>query len=806
MHDEQRVLDHCLNDVSALISSSIGPAGFDKLVETDTKTILVTNNGLDILNSLNPLPGLSTLVLNSIKAFTRHNGDASKRLVLMLCRGIQTSLNFMQGSAKISRVSLVHGLAALQDKYLEALLAESLAVMELGCPIPGKFESSKLNVVAEVQMEAEVSQAASWRALQEILTALVITHMTNKVGSGARNHLAGLLIDLVMRSLCSKTASDTAWDVLNVLRVSPPVCWSVGLPVTQSRLLNGLVVHGQLSSPLMVDTLESAQEFYFMLLKPQLDAIGSLPTKHRACSSASVEVKGREEVIAASHSRQRRVCESIEVLRSRGVTLLLSLQPVSPLVSSLCLQAGIAVVPGVEEEDAQALATASGADLCEYTGILHLQGAKLGRVVCASRIRLGAASHALLLKLREKDACTLQIQAPNEGLCRQYTKLVQSSLAVLAGSVSKQSFEGFRSGCQSTEMSENENEAHSCRFESGRDSAISEVRRDGHTVQDVVAEVSTCNSDTDVEWLAMVPGGGAVDAAIAVKLLEGVQLVTKRSRGASIPVIAVTSVHMGEVNLGSPSSSRGGIRCGPDAGSILSETTVQLEEGGDSVHLLHRMIEQSNGKYRPCDVLPALEILLSMARALPSALAASGIAMAAAGSSCSSGGGGGGKLAEHGIRRGAFLMVESLLALHRSVGGSVGTCKAGLLCKEQVSKGTHLRVGSKAGTEADDPGLVSDKSVDKRSDSLLEVHGDPAAYGVIESRELVVSTWCHAIGLLIQVLRIDGMAASSHSGSDTLQLASNVSGANTYAAASVQRGSFCSNSDDEAASATESDD
>jgi hypothetical protein len=65
-----------------------------------------------------------------------------------------------------------------------------------------------------------------------------------------------LFQDLVMQRLLFKAASDTAWDVLHSLRANPPLCWTVGLPVNQSRLLHGLVLHGHLSSPLMADMLE----------------------------------------------------------------------------------------------------------------------------------------------------------------------------------------------------------------------------------------------------------------------------------------------------------------------------------------------------------------------------------------------------------------------------------------------------------------------------------------------------------------------------------------------------------------------
>jgi hypothetical protein len=63
-------------------------AGADKIVETDSKDILVTSNGVDLLGALCPQSGILSLILKSVEGFVSQNGDGSKRLLLQITKGL----------------------------------------------------------------------------------------------------------------------------------------------------------------------------------------------------------------------------------------------------------------------------------------------------------------------------------------------------------------------------------------------------------------------------------------------------------------------------------------------------------------------------------------------------------------------------------------------------------------------------------------------------------------------------------------------------------------------------------------------
>ncbi len=167
--------------------------------------------------------------------------------------------------------------------------------------------------------------------------------------------------------------------------------------------------------------------------------------------------------------------------------------------------------------------------------------------------------------LQQGAACTLLLHAPSEGLCRQYASLVRNSLSALASAIV----------------------------------SVAPCRGDASLA---------CSAGQAVdphEWLALMPGGGALDAAMAVRLEEATEYVAKGGNRSS----------------GVPSAAE-------DEGNANVRTSC-TEKGGDSSALssffqpLQRLLLE--GRQPPSMLLPALRVLRRMALATLTALAATGL-------------------------------------------------------------------------------------------------------------------------------------------------------------------------------------
>jgi hypothetical protein len=75
--------------LKSTVENSFGPFGRDKLIISETNKLLITNSSQSILSSLNVCHPVAKIILESIHAFTKINGDGGTGLLLMLHAAVQ---------------------------------------------------------------------------------------------------------------------------------------------------------------------------------------------------------------------------------------------------------------------------------------------------------------------------------------------------------------------------------------------------------------------------------------------------------------------------------------------------------------------------------------------------------------------------------------------------------------------------------------------------------------------------------------------------------------------------------------------
>ncbi|MEW5311109.1 MAG: hypothetical protein WDW38_002850 [Sanguina aurantia] len=164
---------------------------------------------------------------------------------------------------------------------------------------------------------------------------------------------------------------------------------------------------------------------HFVALLCSLDA-----GKVQGAPSASVLVSSPQEYRDVMARRETALREGLEVLRQRGVQLLLCSERVSELASFLCLDMGIALVHSLEASEVHELCTAAGIRPALSSVVQALHEAEIGHSSGLTPILIGTRPSLLLQLSGQHKAFTLLVYGPSEGLARQYTKLVGRSLAL----------------------------------------------------------------------------------------------------------------------------------------------------------------------------------------------------------------------------------------------------------------------------------------------------------------------------------------------------------------------------------------
>eukprot|EP00798_Chlamydomonas_sp_ICE-L_P027123 gene27123-2351_t len=197
-----------VREVEALLSSSLGPLGADKVLVTDANQVLISNAGIDMLNVLSPPDPLTSLLIKAVKVFHERHGDGSKRLLLLLAAGLKQS-------------------QVVSDAAREVVTDLCVASPSLSTPEGGDVKSAS--------------------------------------GSYSAGNLRQ---DLVLHHLAAREDDVTGGEVIQDLAYDPPICLIPGSTVSNSRLLKGVIIHQGMASRHMPRTISPVK---FVVIHGPLD-------------------------------------------------------------------------------------------------------------------------------------------------------------------------------------------------------------------------------------------------------------------------------------------------------------------------------------------------------------------------------------------------------------------------------------------------------------------------------------------------------------------------------------------------------
>ena len=245
-------------------------------------------------------------------------------------------------------------------------------------------------------------------------------------------------------------------------------------------------------------------------------------------------------------------------------------------------------------------------------------------------------------------ACTLLLYAPSEGLCRQYMQLIKSGFAVLSAAATT-------SLCWSQASNSGLHPPEASHGDEGADG-----KANPHTPSAAASTPHAARGPAAAAGVwAVIPGGAALDAALAVWL----DLALDQAAGRAVPhcggrsSIASEDTRLGASDAPDPTQlllsdggREGGSRSRPSELPLLPPPPRDPPAGGggtSGVLLAELLLRRP-----PSLLLPALRVLRAMAAAVPSALARTGIASSASGATSSAA-----AAAGHPVRRGTFSQV-----------------------------------------------------------------------------------------------------------------------------------------------------
>uniref|UniRef100_A0A7S3GHV8 Uncharacterized protein n=1 Tax=Palpitomonas bilix TaxID=652834 RepID=A0A7S3GHV8_9EUKA len=318
----QRVVVAGLLPISAILKSSLGPEGTQKVVETSSKTVLVTEDGEVLLTNLSIANPLLKLVRDSAVQVGNRCGDGCKR-TFILCTAILTKMEFV-----LSRSSSLQGMLDTihtYDEFVQSIFPRMLQRAEV--------------------VSTPHCMPLQRRPLRDRARAVLNTLLANKLSPSLLKRFSELIVEtfLPLPDTLMEATEACVHHIRTLIKVSP-IVKVLGSPAESSKVVEGVMLFDPFFTSRCPNQIENVRCVY----------MDEDPTLSLAQAPILLSASTAEDYRRIVQWEEKRAIQLGQKLREKGVTcVLLSEGGALDFVNSLA-QFGITCIK-CDEDDREVL-------------------------------------------------------------------------------------------------------------------------------------------------------------------------------------------------------------------------------------------------------------------------------------------------------------------------------------------------------------------------------------------------------------------------------------------------------------------
>jgi archaeal chaperonin len=360
--------------VSDIIKTTLGPKGMDKMLVSPTNEIIVTNDGVTILNEMQIENPAAKMMVEIAKTQDEEVGDGTTTAVMIAGKLLENSEKLLD--QKIHPTLITKGYRLAAEKAQE--------------------------ILKELSIEIRPNN-------DEILKQIAITSMTGKGTEGVKEKFAEISVQAIKQINTSGNL-----DINNIKIVK-----SRGSGIKDSELIKGIILDKEKISTDMPIVVKNAQialiNFGLELKNPEMDTKISISNPNQLQEFISQEEKSIREMIFKIKNSQANV-----VLCQKGV---------DEFANYLLSKEGIYTCRRVSKSDMDKIAKATGGKI--LSSLEELNFDKLGKAGLVKERKQGSDILTYIEECENPKALTILIKGGTEHVMDEIERAIKDSLGVL---------------------------------------------------------------------------------------------------------------------------------------------------------------------------------------------------------------------------------------------------------------------------------------------------------------------------------------------------------------------------------------
>lgn len=364
--------------IGEIVKTTLGPKGMDKMLVSPTNDIIVTNDGVTILEEMQIEHPAAKMMVDIAKTQDREVGDGTTSVVMIAGKLLENAETLLD--KKIHPTIITKGYKMAEEKCQEFL-------NELALKINPEDEG--------------------------ILKQIVITSMTGKSAEGSKEKFADIIVKAI------KSVEDNGRVDLENIKIEK----SKGEGISDTELILGIVLDKEKISLDMPSVIKNAKialiDFPLELKNPEINT--------------NISISSPEQLQSFLNQEERSIKEMISKVKETGANVIFCQKGTDDFAQYLLSKLGIYACRRVARSDMEKLAKATGGKI--VSNINELSPSELGFAEIVEELRHGTDSFTYVRGCKNPKAVTILIHGGTEHVIDEIERAFRDGLGVISSSL-----------------------------------------------------------------------------------------------------------------------------------------------------------------------------------------------------------------------------------------------------------------------------------------------------------------------------------------------------------------------------------
>ncbi len=376
--DAQRNNIAAARAVAETVRTTLGPKGMDKMLVDSSGDVVVTNDGVTILEEMSIEHPTAKMIVEVAKTQEDEVGDGTTTAVVLAGELLKNAEDLLDKNIHPTVITKGFRLAADKAQELLLKLAENVDVDD-----------------------------------EDVLNKIAMTAMTGKGAENAKEKLAELCVKAVKRII-----EDNEVDLEDI-----KIEKKVGDGIENSELIDGVVLDKERVHSGMPKKIEDAKIAL-------LDAAVEIKNTEM---DAKIEIDDPEKLQGFLDQEERMINAMVDKIVNSGANVVICQKGIDDVAQYLLADKGIYAVRRVKESDMERLAKATGGKV--VSNLNALKSDKLGKAGKVEEIKIGDDEMTYISECENPKSVTLLVKGGTKHVVDEVERAVTDALGDIAASL-----------------------------------------------------------------------------------------------------------------------------------------------------------------------------------------------------------------------------------------------------------------------------------------------------------------------------------------------------------------------------------